>query len=90
MVGFLVPDTPGQRCGDRDRDRRAQTVYCESGDMRRHWCSEGVGRRVNLIRQRSQARCVQGRTWGVIGVAFGLIAVAVPISRSDKHCRDFT
>ncbi len=51
--------------GDLDRNRSVQSVYCESGDMRRHWCSEGIGRRVTLIRQRSDARCVQGRTWGV-------------------------
>ncbi|MEP7339591.1 MAG: DUF3011 domain-containing protein [Acidobacteriota bacterium] len=49
----------------RDRDRPVQTVYCESGDMKRHWCSEGIGRTVRLIRQRSEVRCVQGRTWGV-------------------------
>jgi hypothetical protein len=50
---------------DRDPNRPVQTVYCESGDMRRHWCSEGIGRRVTLLRQRSEVRCVQGRTWGV-------------------------
>ncbi len=54
----------------RDRDigdpnRPVQTVYCESGDMKRHWCSEGIGRRVSLIRQRSTSACVKGRTWGV-------------------------
>lgn len=51
--------------GDRDPNRPVQTVYCESGDMRRHWCSEGIGRRVTLLRQRSDVRCVEGRTWGV-------------------------
>lgn len=51
--------------GDRDANRPVQTVYCESGDMKRHWCSEGIGRNVRLIRQRSEARCVEGRTWGV-------------------------
>ena len=52
---------------DRDygRDRGyAQTVYCESGDNRRHWCSEGINARVRLIRQR-KGRCIEGRTWGV-------------------------
>lgn len=54
----------------RDRDigdsnRPVQTVYCESGDMKRHWCSEGIGRRVSLVRQRSTSPCVKGRTWGV-------------------------
>ncbi len=53
--------------GDRNPNRPVQTVYCESGDMKRHWCSEGIGRTVRLIRQRSKARCVQGRTWGVDG-----------------------
>lgn len=50
---------------DRDPNRPVQTVYCESGDMRRHWCSEGIGRRVRLLRQRSNSPCVEGRTWGV-------------------------
>jgi hypothetical protein len=50
---------------DRDPNRPVQTVYCESGDMRRHWCSEGIGRQVTMIRQRSTTACVQGRTWGV-------------------------
>ena len=50
---------------DRDPNRPVQTVYCESGDMKRHWCSEGMGRRVTLLRQRSNTPCVQGRTWGV-------------------------
>lgn len=64
----LVSDDFGRDRDNRDRgdrNRRGQTVYCESGDMRRHWCSEGIGRRVRLLRQRSKARCVQGRTWGV-------------------------
>jgi len=49
---------------DRDRDRYTQTFYCESGDMKRHWCSEGIGGTVRLLRQRSDAACVRGRTWG--------------------------
>ena len=67
MLGLMSAAALGQRRDDRNRnrDRRAQTVYCESGDMKRHWCSEGIGRRVQLIRQRSKARCVRGRTWGI-------------------------
>lgn len=66
FFGLLSLSVLGQRRGDRDRDRgrRAETVYCESGDMQRHWCREGIGRRVRLIRQKSKARCIQGRTWG--------------------------
>lgn len=49
----------------RNRERNVQTVYCESGDMRRHWCSEGIGAQVRLIKQKSDAACIKGRTWGV-------------------------
>ncbi|MDQ3012539.1 MAG: DUF3011 domain-containing protein, partial [Acidobacteriota bacterium] len=59
------------RDGNRDRDydrngggNNVQTFYCESGDMRRHWCSEGLSGTVRLIRQKSDAPCIQGRTWG--------------------------
>lgn len=66
LYGTASTGVLGRDDRDRgDRDRGVQTVYCESGDMKRHWCSEGIGRRVQLIRQRSKARCVQGRTWGV-------------------------
>lgn len=70
VVGLLSLSVLGQRRDDRgrnrrDRDRYVQTVYCESGDMKRHWCREGIGRSVRLVRQRSDARCVRGRTWGV-------------------------
>jgi hypothetical protein len=62
LLGLFSPDTPAQRRWGRRN--RVQTVYCESGDMRRHWCSEGIGARVRLLRQRSDAPCVRGRTWG--------------------------
>ena len=67
LLGVVYPDVSGQRRwpGRRNRERRVQTVYCESGDMRRHWCHEGIGAQVQLVRQRSDARCVRGRTWGV-------------------------
>jgi hypothetical protein len=70
LYGLVSTGGPGRGRDDRDRgdrdpNRPVQTVYCESGDMRRHWCSEGIGRRVTLLRQRSDTPCVQGRTWGV-------------------------
>lgn len=80
LYGIVSPGGPGRDRDDRDRDGRdrddrdrtdrdpnrpVQTVYCESGDMKRHWCSEGIGRQVTMSRQRSTAPCVQGRTWGV-------------------------
>jgi hypothetical protein len=48
----------------RDRDRFVQNFYCESGDGRRHYCSEGARGEVRLIRQRSGSPCIFNRTWG--------------------------
>ena len=65
VIGLLPTGALGQYPRGRDRYRRAETVYCESGDGQRHWCREGIGRRVRLIRQRTRSRCIRGRTWGV-------------------------
>lgn len=65
LYGLVSTGAYGRDRGNRDPNRPVQTVYCESGDMKRHWCSEGIGRSVRLIRQRSTVRCVEGRTWGV-------------------------
>lgn len=65
-LGIFAQDRQRRnRNRDRNRQRYVQTIYCESGDMRRHWCSEGIGADVRLIRQRSKSQCVRGRTWGV-------------------------
>lgn len=39
-------------------------VRCESEDFRRRHCSIGPARDVVLVRQVSQTRCIEGRTWG--------------------------
>jgi hypothetical protein len=41
-----------------------QSVYCASDDMRRHYCNVGRNNGVRLERQRSDARCIEGSTWG--------------------------
>lgn len=65
LVSFgAIAQRRGGRDRDRDRGNNVQTVYCESGDMKRHWCSEGIGGRVSLVRKRSDSPCIQGRTWG--------------------------
>ena len=71
ILSFMSLDvlSQGRYRRDRDRDgdrrRQVQTVYCESGDKRLHWCKEGINANVNLVRKRSKAPCIQGRTWGV-------------------------
>ena len=41
-----------------------QTVRCESQDKRQRRCNVSVGRGVDIVRQLSGTRCVQGQNWG--------------------------
>lgn len=47
--------------------RPGEAVRCESVDGRYRECRLGVRGRAQLVRQLSEARCVQGRTWGQRG-----------------------
>src|SRR3954452_22244847 len=40
------------------------TMTCSSDDMRRHYCSADTRGGVQMVRQHSDAACIQGRTWG--------------------------
>jgi Protein of unknown function (DUF3011)/Ricin-type beta-trefoil lectin domain-like len=42
----------------------AYTVYCPSDDMGRAWCPADSRFGVRMVRQRSQAPCIEGQTWG--------------------------
>jgi hypothetical protein len=42
----------------------SQSLYCPSDDMHLHYCQADTSRGVRLIRQRSEADCLYGRTWG--------------------------
>jgi len=42
----------------------AQTTTCSSDDMRMHYCNADTSNGVRLIRQRSDADCLYGSTWG--------------------------
>jgi Protein of unknown function (DUF3011) len=68
-------DHDGDHGRDWDRDRGrdhnwngggggVSTVTCSSDNMRRNYCSVASNSRVRLLRQRSDARCVEGSTWG--------------------------
>jgi hypothetical protein len=50
------PGQPPQRPG--------RTTRCESQNSRRNYCAADTRGGVALVRQLSQAQCVQGRTWG--------------------------
>lgn len=55
--GRFGPARTGGAIGD------GRTIRCESNDMRRHTCHTGW-RSAALVRQLSDSRCVQGRSWG--------------------------
>jgi hypothetical protein len=59
----------------------AGTVTCSSDNMRRNYCDVGPNGGVRLLRQRSDARCSEGSTWGYNGNQVWV----------DRGCRaDFT
>jgi hypothetical protein len=45
-------------------DSAVTSVYCASDDQRRHACAANTRQGVELLRQRSEAECFFGRTWG--------------------------
>jgi hypothetical protein len=77
-VGAQVPAVAVGRDGGHDRDHdgrrdrdpefrgwgESYMVYCPSDDMGRAWCPADARFGVRMIRQRSQAACVEGQTWG--------------------------
>jgi hypothetical protein len=54
----------GNGGGNNPDPGTGQIIYCGSEDGRRHECSVDTSAGVSLSAQRSEAQCVQGRTWG--------------------------
>ncbi|RZZ89179.1 DUF3011 domain-containing protein [Pseudoxanthomonas winnipegensis] len=50
-----------------DRPGAGRTVRCESADNRTRECATGFRGRAVLVRQLSDSRCVEGRSWGQRG-----------------------
>jgi len=46
---------------------RTYKLYCASDDFYRHFCPINAYGGVEIIRQKSEASCIYGRTWGVAG-----------------------
>src|SRR5882762_2935704 len=71
---------------------RAYRLYCASDDFHRHFCPINAYGGVELIRQKSEASCVYGRTWGVAGESLwvdrGCRADFAAGYRQDHYDRD--
>jgi hypothetical protein len=61
LLVTLVAATPLARAQD------GRVVSCSSDDMRRHFCEIGPNDGVRLARRQSDARCVEGQSYGVRG-----------------------
>ena len=42
-------------------------LYCASDDFYRHFCAVNTFGGVEIVRQKSEAQCIYGRTWGLTG-----------------------
>jgi hypothetical protein len=75
------------------QNRAAALVYCASDDMQRHGCAIDTRDGVFIIRQRSEADCIFGRTWGyernAIWVDSGCRADFEVIDRREREWRDW-
>ncbi|HWY43482.1 MAG TPA: DUF3011 domain-containing protein [Candidatus Sulfotelmatobacter sp.] len=49
---------------DEEDQQYNVNVSCSSDDMHRHFCYAGAHGGVRLVKRRSEAECIEGRTWG--------------------------
>jgi hypothetical protein len=65
---ILIDDRRDNEPRGRDDEFRgwgeSYMVYCPSDDMGRAWCPADSRFGVRMIRQRSEATCIEGQTWG--------------------------
>jgi hypothetical protein len=58
------PGRPGYGPGYGPGGPGGQSITCSSDNGRRNYCAADTRRGVQLVRQRSDARCTQGYSWG--------------------------
>jgi Protein of unknown function (DUF3011) len=63
-VFAINPGRPGAPPGGTGGRPPAQTISCSSNDGKRNYCPIDTRAGVQLIRQRSDARCTQNYSWG--------------------------
>jgi Protein of unknown function (DUF3011)/Ricin-type beta-trefoil lectin domain-like len=65
---FVIDHRQDPDFRSRDNDFRGwgdtYMIYCASDDMERVWCPADSRFGVRMIRQRSEAGCIEGQTWG--------------------------
>ena len=61
----VLPRNGWGRDGYGDQGGNVNVITCSSDDMHRHSCGIPYNSRARLVRQRSDAKCIEGQTWGV-------------------------
>jgi Protein of unknown function (DUF3011) len=61
---FLVPRGASTSFAAAIPSPQAMQMTCSSDDMRRHWCEVDTRGGVDLLHQRSEAKCIFNSTWG--------------------------
>ena len=64
LVAALFPFGPGTWTTRAAQDRPVQIIPCSSDDGEKHYCTADTRHGARLVRQRSQAACKEGESWG--------------------------
>jgi Protein of unknown function (DUF3011) len=61
---FAVEEGRGDHRDNYYGGGSGQVISCSSDDMHRHYCAADTRGGVQLVKQNSDSRCEQGRSWG--------------------------
>jgi hypothetical protein len=64
LVVALSPLGRGTLARQAPQERQGQIIPCSSDDGEKHYCTADTRHGARLVRQRSQAQCQQGESWG--------------------------
>jgi hypothetical protein len=64
LVTALFPFGPGALAGRAPQERQTHVIPCSSDDGEKHYCEADTRQGARLVRQRSQALCKEGESWG--------------------------
>ncbi len=88
IFGSAVMMAPAHADPQRGHNSRNDRIECSSNDYRYTRCNVDW-RKAQLVRQTSEARCIEGRTWGIdrrgLWVDRGCGGIFVELGRGGRH-----
>src|ERR1700726_4767198 len=64
LVASLFPFGRGALARQAPQERQAQIIPCSSDDGEKRYCTADTRHGARLVRQRSEALCKEGESWG--------------------------